>query len=166
MAAAVVDGEARPASERSELRAALALLRHAELREGVWIRPDNLPAGILPDAESCVAARCSTFLAEPPDEPAELAARLWDLDGWAATARRLRAEVAPLSERLVDHDAEALGPSFPLAAEVLRHLQADPLLPADLLPADWPGAELRAAQHAFDAAFKATLTAWLRSSTR
>ena len=86
--------------------------------------------------------------------------------GWAATARRLRAEVAPLSERLVDHDAEALGPSFPLAAEVLRHLQADPLLPAELLPPDWPGAELRGAQHAFDAAFKATLTAWLRSSTR
>ena len=26
---------------------------------------------------------------------------------------------------------------------MLRHLQADPLLPADLLPADWPGAELR-----------------------
>ncbi len=68
---AVAPGEARPAAERSELRAALVALRHGELREGVWLRPDNLPAEVLPDAEASVAARCTTFLTEP-DHPGAL----------------------------------------------------------------------------------------------
>ncbi len=33
-----------------------------------------------------------------------------------------------------------LAPGFVLSAAVLRHLQADPLLPAELLPDGWPGA--------------------------
>lgn len=161
---AVAPGEARPAAERSELRAALVALRHGELREGVWLRPDNLPAEVLPDAEACVAARCTTFLTDP-DHPGALAGELWDLDGWATSARRLLADVAPLHHRLVDRDPSALATAFTLAAEVLRHLQADPLLPVDLLPPRWPGDELRGAYEAFDAAFKTTLSAWLRDHT-
>ena len=41
--------------------------------------------------------------------------------------------------------------------------RADALLPVELTPADWPGPELRGTYDAFDAAFKATLSAWLRS---
>jgi phenylacetic acid degradation operon negative regulatory protein len=37
----------------------------------------------------------------------------------------------------------ALRDGFVLAASVLRHMQADPLLPAELLPDDWPGTALR-----------------------
>ena len=40
---------------------------------------------------------------------------------------------------------EAPAPRLAVAAHVVRHLTADPLLPRDLLPADWPGAELRSA---------------------
>ena len=40
---------------------------------------------------------------------------------------------------------------------MLRHLQADPLLPAELLPADWPGARLRATYDGWDARYRATL---------
>lgn len=159
---AVVHADARPAAERAELRAALAALRHAELREGVWLRPDNLPDHVLPDAEACVEARCTRFRTEP-DEPIALAASLWDLDSWAGAARRLLAEAAPLAHRLHRHDVTALADSFSLAAQVLRHLQADPLLPVELVPPHWPGPELRAAYDDFDAAFKATLTAWLRA---
>jgi phenylacetic acid degradation operon negative regulatory protein len=32
---------------------------------------------------------------------------------------------------------------------MVRHLLTDPVLPAELLPADWPGAALRAAYHDF-----------------
>ncbi len=36
-----------------------------------------------------------------------------------------------------------------VAAAMVRHLLTDPMLPAELLPADWPGAGLRAAYHDF-----------------
>ncbi len=159
----MVHADARPAADRAELRAALTALRHAELREGVWLRPDNLPDHVLPDAEACVEERTTRFLTDP-DEPVALAASLWDLPGWAGSAHGdLLAEADALAERLDRHDATALAPGFSLAAQVLRHLQADPLLPVELTPADWPGPELRGTYDAFDAAFKATLSAWLRS---
>ena len=36
-------------------------------------------------------------------------------------------------------------PVFTALAAAVRHLLADPVLPPELLPADWPGARLRAA---------------------
>jgi len=39
---AIVTGGRRSAADRAELRTALARLRLAEWREGVWLRPDNL----------------------------------------------------------------------------------------------------------------------------
>jgi phenylacetic acid degradation operon negative regulatory protein len=158
----VVHADARPAADRAELRSALTALRHAELREGVWLRPDNLPDRVLPDAEACVAGRCTRFLTEP-EEPVVLAASLWDLDGWAGSARDLRAEAVALTDRLDRRDTAALAAAFSHAAQVLRHLQADPLLPVELTPPHWPGADLRATYDAFDAAFKDTLSAWLRA---
>lgn len=160
----VVAGEARPAAERVELRAALAALRHAELREGVWLRPDNLPAGILAAAEAVVAAQCRCFAARPvDDEPRALAARLWPLDGWADLAEALRAEVAALEARLADGDLSALADGFVASAHVLRHFQADPLLPDELLPSGWPGAALRAGYESFDRRFKTVLADWQRA---
>jgi phenylacetic acid degradation operon negative regulatory protein len=38
---------------------------------------------------------------------------------------------------------------FVVAAAIVRHLLTDPVLPAELLPADWPGAQLRDAYHEF-----------------
>ena len=34
--------------------------------------------------------------------------------------------------------------SFAVAAAIVRHLQHDPMLPSSLLPAGWPGGQLRA----------------------
>jgi len=48
----------------------------------------------------------------------------------------------------------------------LRHLQADPLLPADLLADDWPGPALRRAHGGFDERFKAVLATWQRAERR
>ena len=58
---------------------------------------------------------------------------------------------------------EALAPGFELSAAVLRHLQADPLLPAELLPEDWPGGHLRATYDGWDARYRATLREWSRA---
>ncbi|MDF3299356.1 PaaX family transcriptional regulator C-terminal domain-containing protein [Streptomyces tropicalis] len=129
---AVVTATGRGPAERAELRARLAALRLAELREGVWLRPANLdrdwPAGL---------DRASQRYLARPDQPARaLAARLWPLDAWAGTARALLAHVAR-TDRPADR--------FTALAAVVRHLLADPVLPPELLPADWPGPALRSA---------------------
>ncbi|MCK1819329.1 PaaX domain-containing protein, C- domain protein [Streptomyces sp. XM83C] len=132
----VVTATGRGPAERADLRTRLTGLRLAELREGVWLRPANLdraiPADLADVAETCTAR---------PDRPAvELAAALWPLDAWSATARGLLA-----------HVAAADTPAVRLAAfaAVVRHLLADPVLPPPLLPAGWPGGELRAAYAAY-----------------
>ena len=71
----------------------------------------------------------------------ELAARLWDLAGWAQRADALLAAWA----------RAVLPPRrFALAAAMVRHLQTDPLLPPILHPAGWPGTRLRAAYAAYE----------------
>ncbi|MFF5498488.1 PaaX family transcriptional regulator C-terminal domain-containing protein [Streptomyces aquilus] len=128
----VITATGRGPAERADLRTRLAALRLAELREGVWLRPANLSRP-LPEDLAGVGEWC----AARPDRPAgELAAALWPLDAWAARGRALLA-----------HTARVEGPAdrFTAFAAVVRHLLADPVLPAELLPADWPGTALRAA---------------------
>lgn len=131
-----VTAAGRTASERADLRAALTGLRLAELREGVWTRPANLDLA-WPDA---VAGVCERFAdAAPATDPATLAARLWDLDAWAATARRLL-DATDTTDPVL---------RFTACATSGRHLLADPVLPAQLLPDDWPGDALRASHVAY-----------------
>lgn len=165
-AVAVVHGERRSAPQRVELRAAATALRLAELREGVWLRPDNLHPGRLPASAAVVDAQCARFGgARPhhPDPDAALAGRLWDLGGWAARADGLRARMDGIVAALEGGDTEALAPGFVLSASVLRLTQADPLLPADLLPAGWPGGALRSEYDRYDAAYQYLLGAWFRA---
>ncbi|WP_278258092.1 hypothetical protein [Nocardioides convexus] len=133
---AVVTVSGRPGPERAALRERLASYRLAEVREGVWTRPANLrrPRSYAGDAV------LSTFTATPDDDPADLAAGLWDLGAWAR-------EGSALLERLVTTDEPA--PRLAVAAHVVRHLASDPLLPAGLLPGDWPAAQMRAAYAAY-----------------
>ncbi|MFC9503972.1 PaaX family transcriptional regulator C-terminal domain-containing protein [Streptomyces sp. NPDC057002] len=128
----VITATGRGPAERADLRARLAGLRLAELREGVWLRPANLDRALPGDLDQ-VSQRCT---ARPDRPPRDLAASLWPLDTWPATARAL-----------LGHIADAHRPADRLAAfaAVVRHLLADPVLPPGLLPADWPGAELRVA---------------------
>ena len=152
--AAAVTEERRSAEARSALRAAMRSLRLAELREGYWLRPDNLDPDRLPDAAAVVTAQCARFSVRPESPPAtDLAARLWDLGAWAERADDLRRRMASLFDRLEAGDTEALAPAFVLSAAVLRHTQADPLLPRELVPEAWPGAALRSEYDAYDAAF-------------
>jgi phenylacetic acid degradation operon negative regulatory protein len=94
-----------------------------------------------------------------PDDAPQLAARLWDLLAWARHAHALLRGLGALAP----DGPEALAPGFTLSAAVLRHLQADPLLPAELLPADWPGSRLRAEYDGWDARYRATLREWSRT---
>ncbi|MET0664756.1 MAG: PaaX family transcriptional regulator C-terminal domain-containing protein [Acidimicrobiales bacterium] len=156
---AVVESERRSAGDRVALRAAMRALRLAELREGVWLRPDNLDPDRLPEARAVVGEQCLTMTGWPADA---VAARLWDLDEWATTARVQERRLADVAPRL-GADPDVLRPAFLALAATLRHLQADPLLPVDLLPPDWPGPALRASHDQADVAFKAVWTARLRA---
>lgn len=157
---AVVTAAGRPAAERAELRAHLSDARLAEWREGVWTRPGNIAAPSLP---APLDAHASWLRATPLDDPGDLAARLWDLERWTTTAEELLDRLAGTRAALDAGDTDALAPGFVLSAAVLRHLTADPLLPEALLPAGWPGAELRATYDAWDTAYRSVLAAWHRS---
>jgi len=152
----VVPPAARPAGARGELRRAMRALGLAELRDGVWLRPDNLDPARAPEARAVVtAARCWSLASRPVagGDPAALAASLWDLRGWADEARRLTRRLADATPELAAGRTAGLRDAFVLSAAVLRHLLADPLLPDELVPEDWPGPALRSAYEAFDVAF-------------
>jgi phenylacetic acid degradation operon negative regulatory protein len=131
----VVTSVGSAARTRAALRTAMHDKRFGELREGVWMRPDNLELDLDPEVD----ARVRVLWARD-DAPAELAAQLWDLPAWAKAGHRLLDEMAEASD---------IPGRFVVAAAMVRHLLTDPMLPAELLPADWPGARLRAAYHDF-----------------
>lgn len=133
----IVTSIGNDARTRAALRTALHDKRFGELREGVWMRPDNLTLDL--DAE--VNARVRVLSARD-DAPAELAAQLWDLPGWARKGHQV------LDEMVAAPDIPG---RFVVAAATVRHLLTDPVLPEELLPVDWPGARLRAAYHDFAA---------------
>ena len=162
---ATVDADAaRSAADRAALRDALAALRLAELREGCWARPDNLTIDRSPDAMAVARRWCRWWRRAVPD-PAPDVAELWDLGGWTATARELQRAMAGLVGPLEAGDPGGLAEGFVTSAAVLRLLQADPLLPRELLSTDWPGDELRADYDRYDAAYRAVLRTWFASTS-
>jgi len=153
----VVSAGGRPPAERHELRTAMDRSGHGELRDGVWLRPDNLDRAHRPGDPGSV----SWFLARPEGDPVALASSLWDLDGWARRAVELRDELGRTLDRLESDEFDALGPGFVLSASVLRHFLADPLLPAELLGDDWPGPQLRQDYDEYDDVYRRLLANWV-----
>jgi phenylacetic acid degradation operon negative regulatory protein len=157
---ATVDGDGRrSAADRAALRAALTALRLVELREGLWGRPDNLDPERSPESAAVVDRWCRMWRRARPS-PAVGVEELWDLGGWGAGAHDLRGRMAALLPSLVEGDLASLADGFVVSAAVLRHLQADPLLPAELLGQRWPGDALRAEYDAYDLAYRRTLRRW------
>lgn len=159
---AVVVADRRPAAERARLREAARRLRLAEVREGCWARPDNLDADRAPAERAVLDAQCLLVRGARPEDPAPFVAP-FEPHAWAATAHRLLEQMAATQPRLEALDTDALGDAFLLDAAVVRHLLADPALPAELAPPGWPAEELRRAFAAFDDGFKATWRAWFRA---
>lgn len=150
----VVTTAGRRPADRADLRTRLTALRLAELREGVWLRPANLRRTRPPEIGPTVRyftgrpeqpARNPTAGDSEAEDPAagdghlpagNLAASLWPLETWAATAEALLAHIER-TRRPADR--------FTALAAAVRHLLADPVLPPELLPEGWPGPELRTA---------------------
>ena len=153
---AVVSLERRSATDRLALRKAATALHLAELREGVWLRPDNLDRNRLPTLRAVLDQQCVHFHGAATDIPAAIVRSLFNLDDWAVDARRLTLAMRD------EFDIEALGADdfayqFALSITVVRHLELDPLLPAELIPPQWPGPALRSTYRQFDKVFKRRL---------
>jgi len=135
---AAVVSTGKDAASRLNLRRSMLAAHFGELREGVWMRPDNLRWRPGED----IAGDLEVLRARPGTDDGVLVNRLFDPDGWAGRGHELL-EAAGRSGSLRDR--------LTAFAAVVRHLTHDPLLPAELLPADWPGGALRSAYDDFRA---------------
>jgi phenylacetic acid degradation operon negative regulatory protein len=137
----VTPPETRPA--RARLRAGLTFIGYAELLENVWVSPyprAELESVLERDGATARTARADRFDPEPTGA--------WDLgrlrasyQGWLEAADRL------VDRHLAAHgdqDEAAFAARFHLVHEWRKFLFADPGLPDDLLPADWPGRDAAA----------------------
>jgi phenylacetic acid degradation operon negative regulatory protein len=157
----VVTTAGRAATERGALRDAMRRLRMAELREGMWLRPDNLPRAAAPlDAWRVADAQCQWWSGAPEAHPAEVAVALFDPDGWAARADRVESRLARAIVGLDGTRERQLADAFVAGAKALAHVRADPFLPAELARSSEAGDALRATYHEYERAFSDALRAW------
>ena len=156
---AVVRTDRRSASDRAAFRSSARRLRLAEVREGVWARPDDLDRRDAPADTGVIDDQALWVRGARPDDVGPWV-DAFDLPGWAARAEDLIVEMEGAQPALDERRVDAVAETFVVAAAVLRHLLADPSLPATLLPGGWPGERLRTTFDRFDDAFKATWRAW------
>jgi phenylacetic acid degradation operon negative regulatory protein len=128
--------------EREAARAALQQAGFGAAAPAVWVAP----AGTAIPPAAADALRLDA--AADADTGRRLAALSWPLDETAAAYRRFLAAFGPLREALAAGEALSELDSF-IARILLIHawrriILRDPILPADLLPPDWPGAAARA----------------------
>lgn len=125
-------------SVRSRIRAELGFLGYAEIAEGVWVSPfprAELTTVLEGSGVDLRTARADRFDPDPTST--------WDLPAlraaysrWLATAGHLVEDHASAHE---DPDEAAFAARFHLVHEWRKFLFADPGLPDELLPGQWPG---------------------------
>lgn len=153
----VAAADQRDLAERRRFRAVLTDARFGELRPDTWLRPANLPAPDLgPDAFVLTGV-------VDPSSGSTLVDRLWPLAAIDSTARRLLDRIAALREGSDLGDPASIPETFTVSATVVRFLRTEPLLPASLLPTDWPVDELRREYDDLERDLQATLRGFLRS---
>jgi len=126
-------------ARRARLRSALGYLGYGCLDGSTWISPH--PSVELEALLATERVRAERFHASYDGDPRGLAARTWDVDGlahayqrWLEVAGELTARTGPdLSDEAVFAARSAL------VHEWRKFLFTDPGLPADLVPAPWPG---------------------------
>ncbi|HEX3223142.1 MAG TPA: PaaX family transcriptional regulator C-terminal domain-containing protein [Nocardioides sp.] len=127
----------RHRSGRERLRQELTYLGYAEHAPGVWLCPFDRPEVDEVVTRAGGRARHAVAVELDPDPVGA-----WDLStlatayaAWPAEAERLVRDGEPHG----DSDEAAFASRFRLVHEWRKFLFADPGLPADLLPQDWPG---------------------------
>ncbi|WP_343869604.1 PaaX family transcriptional regulator C-terminal domain-containing protein [Dactylosporangium roseum] len=137
-------------SDRDALRAVLTRLSAAALAPGLFASPHDLTTALRAELfprhlDSDLTLATTTSLTHHGTTIERLTTQLWPLDTISAQYQTL--------DRVITHEQRHLGndtePAIRLAARItiLTALNAallpDPLLPAELLPTDWPGPNAR-----------------------
>lgn len=128
---------------RDRVASTLAYLGYGRLDTRTWVAPRPNPE--VTTALRSLGVRCEFFRAEQ-DQPAWiLGARVWDLELLAGRYRRFREDTAPLLDlaRAGTAPEEAYPLRTRLVHEWRKFLFVDPDLPAEALPAEWPGESAR-----------------------
>jgi phenylacetic acid degradation operon negative regulatory protein len=149
----------------------LVLLADAAMREALGARgfgtlPGGTSLGVAGDPAE-LPRGVPVLLATPRSaaEARDLAARAWPLEVLAAGYARFLAAFAPLDGATIP-DADALPLRLLLVHEWRRLVLRDPLLPAALLPPDWPGHGARARAAALYARLTPAAEGWLDAEGR
>ena len=162
----VVRGAARGSNERAALRRAGAHLGLGERREGVWMRPDNLDPTRQVLDRGVMNGQADRFLARPDCDASELVAQLFGVDAWATRAASLQERMSAMATAIDSGSPVALADGFEVAADSLRHLVLDPLLPDPLWPTGWPAAALRTSYDEYNKTYRRHLSAFFRRRSR
>jgi phenylacetic acid degradation operon negative regulatory protein len=135
---------------RDELRRHLRFLGGAAAGGGLYVCANDWDQTVSDEAnrlgagEELTLARTGDLQVGGITDPRALASRLWPLDtlaaDWTAFGRRLADRRVSAAD-----DRDRLGAAFATAVEFSQIMERDPLLPPELLPPSWPGAESRAA---------------------
>jgi phenylacetic acid degradation operon negative regulatory protein len=141
-------------AKRERLRSALGYLGYACLDGATWISPR--PSVELDALLGAERVRAERFVARYQGDQRGLAARAWDLDGlasaYAAWIGQARAILAPVAGPATAPDELADETVFAVRSELVhewrKFLFVDPALPAELLPARWPGNDAAGLFHA------------------
>ncbi|MFF3012812.1 PaaX family transcriptional regulator C-terminal domain-containing protein [Streptomyces sp. NPDC057939] len=130
-------------SARDALRDTLTALGAAPVQGGLYVTPNEVAPFVRARAAELGVASGLTCLTSRDlvvggiADPADLAARLWPLDPIARRYDTLRT--------LAEGPGDGLAHAVTLAAAFAEAMGPDPLLPPELLPDPWPGADARAA---------------------
>jgi phenylacetic acid degradation operon negative regulatory protein len=153
---AIIGPQTASPEQRVQRRTDLRRSRFAEYRDGVWVRPNNLAPSVVMRSDVHVVQVKQAQSTSNPDLSFEAAvSRLWDLAGWATRAQDLVTRL----DHVDPSNEDNLADGFVLSASCLRHFQSDPLLPAVLLPSDWPGRALRSRYQEWDSRYRRVLGA-------
>jgi phenylacetic acid degradation operon negative regulatory protein len=132
-------------SARDRVRSGLAFLGYAPLSDSTWISP--FPSAEVDDVLAAEKVKASRFAARDGD-PRERAGRAWDLSALAAAYSSWHREAQTLvhdpstvlgRDAFASEEEKAFAVRSHLVHEWRKFLFTDPGLPAELLPADWPG---------------------------
>ncbi|TDD95653.1 PaaX family transcriptional regulator [Actinomadura rubrisoli] len=127
----------RERARRERLTAGLTYLGYARLDETTWIGPRSSPE--LDPLLAAESVRAERFRSAYEGDAHGLVARAWDLDGLARSYERWLADAEAALAAPPDSDEHAFAMRSGLVHEWRKFLFRDPGLPADLLPAGWPG---------------------------
>lgn len=163
----LVTAARRHAADRSALRAAAAAARLAELREGVWGRPDNLPReATASDVHEVLDHQIDWWSGRPDGDTSVIVRNGFGVDALAERGQMLLARLVEVTTAVEAGALDRLPEAFVTGAAALQHVRRDPLLPATLTPDGWPGDQLRAAYRRYQPVLTAGARTWLRDQPR